>query len=329
MENEIIMQVINRMMSVLNNAQLSMLKESMQLVLCEYNITVKETSLTCTENNSLRYLSMFLDSFKINGKSEGSVKQYKLHLERFLLYINKNVEDISDNDVINYIYKYKDIRKVSQRYLNNIRLVMNSFFKWLQRKHIIVRNPVDGLEPIKYRASIKTPLTAEELERLRYACENERDLAIIEFLYSSAVRVSELIKLDVTDIGWDSNDVIVLGKGNKEREVYINAKTNLHLKNYLDKRNDSNPALFVSLRKPYKRLTKSGIEYILKRIGKKAGVKNVHPHRFRRTSATDLLRMGMPIEQVQELLGHTKIDTTRMYCTISKEQVRASHRKYM
>ena len=143
MENEIIMQVINRMMSVLNNAQLSMLKESMQLVLCEYNITVKETSLTCTENNSLRYLSMFLDSFKINGKSEGSVKQYKLHLERFLLYINKNVEDISDNDVINYIYKYKDIRKVSQRYLNNIRLVMNSFFKWLQRKHIIVRNPVD------------------------------------------------------------------------------------------------------------------------------------------------------------------------------------------
>ena len=167
------------------------------------------------------------------------------------------------------------------------------------------------------------------MERLRYACENERDLAIIEFLYSSAVRVSELIKLDVTDIGWDSNDVIVLGKGNKEREVYINAKTNLHLKNYLDKRNDSNPALFVSLRKPYKRLTKSGIEYILKRIGKKAGVKNVHPHRFRRTSATDLLRMGMPIEQVQELLGHTKIDTTRMYCTISKEQVRASHRKYM
>lgn len=329
MENEVIMKVINRMMSVLNDTQLSILKESMQLVLCEYNITVKETSLTCTENNSLKYLYMFLDSFRINGKSEGSVKQYKLHLERFLLYINKNVEDINDNDVINYVYNYKEIRKVSQRYLNNIRLVMNSFFKWLQRKHIIVRNPVDGLEPIKYKTLIKTPLTAEELEKLRYACDNERDLAIIEFLYSSAVRVSELIKLDVTDIGWDNNDVIVLGKGNKEREVYINAKTNLHLKNYLDKRNDDNPALFVSLRKPYKRLTKSGIEYILKRIGKKAGVKNVHPHRFRRTSATDLLRMGMPIEQVQELLGHTKIDTTRMYCTISKEQVRASHRKYM
>ena len=329
MENDIIMQVINEMMPVLNDDQLNMLKDTMQLVLCSYEVTVKEKSLMCVDNNSSRYLSIFLSSFRLNGKSEKTIEQYKLHLEHFLSYINKNVEDIDDSDVIGYINRYKKYRKVSQRYLNHIRLVLNGFFKWLQRRNVIVRNPVDGLEPIKYRASIKTPLTAEELEKLRYACENERDLAIIEFLYSSAVRVSELIKLDITDISWENNDAVVLGKGNKEREVYINARTNLHLKNYLNKRTDTNPALFVSLKSPYNRLTKSGIEYILKRIGKKAGVNNVHPHRFRRTSATDLLRMGMPIEQVQELLGHSKIDTTRMYCTVSKEQVRASHRKYM
>lgn len=171
--------------------------------------------------------------------------------------------------------------------------------------------------------------TPEELEKVRCACEQERDLAIVEFLYSSAVRVSELCRLNRDDICWESDDVMVLGKGNKEREVYLNARAHLHLKQYLESRADDNPALFVGTRAPHKRLTKSGIRNILKKVGNAAGVSKVHPHRFRRTSATDLLRMGMPIEQVQELLGHVKIETTRIYCTVTKEQVRASHRRFM
>ena len=154
-------------------------------------------------------------------------------------------------------------------------------------------------------------------------------MAIVEFLYSSAVRVSELIRLNRDDICWQSDDVLVLGKGNKEREVYLNARAHLHLRQYLETRTDDNSALFVSTRAPYERLTRAGVEYILARLGQAAGVDNVHPHRFRRTAATDLLRMGMPIEQVQELLGHVKIETTRIYCTVTQEQVRSSHRRYM
>lgn len=329
MKDEIIMIVTNKMIQYLNNEQLCLLKDVLTSTLCKYEIKVKDCELINTNNNSITYLNMFLESFKQSGKSDSSIDQYKLHLYRFLKYLNKNVENIDDDDVINYIRKYKEIRKVSQRYLNNIRLVLNSFFKWLQRKKIIIRNPVDGLEPIKYKKSIKTPFTADELERMRYSCNNERDLSIIEFLYSSAVRVSELTQLNIDDICWENNSVVVLGKGNKEREVYINAKAKMHLKKYLELRSDDNPALFVSLKSPYKRLEKSGVESLLKRVGLSAGVKNVHPHRFRRTSATDLLRMGMPIEQVQELLGHTKLDTTRIYCTVTKEQVKYSHRKYM
>lgn len=213
--------------------------------------------------------------------------------------------------------------------MNNIRLVFNSFFRWLQRRKIIDRNPVDGLEPIKYRQVVKKPLSPEELERVRCACERERDLAIVEFLYSSAVRVSELTALNRDDICWESDDVLVLGKGNKEREVYLNARAHFHLKQYLATRTDDNPALFVAEKAPHERLTRAGVEYIISRLGEMAGVTNVHPHRFRRTSATDLLRMGMPIEQVQELLGHVKIETTRIYCTVTREQVKASHRRYM
>ena len=217
----------------------------------------------------------------------------------------------------------------SMAYLNNMRLVFNCFFRWLQRRKVILRNPVDGLEPIKYRQVVKKPLSPEELEKVRCACERERDLAIVEFLYSSAVRVSELCQLNREDVSWQADDVLVLGKGNKEREVYLNARAHLHLRQYLESRNDNDPALFVSAKAPHQRLTRAGIRNILSRIGAIAGVENVHPHRFRRTSATDLLRMGMPIEQVQELLGHVKIETTRLYCTVTKEQVRASHRRYM
>lgn len=329
MKDEIVSAVLQEMASVLDAEQSVALKEALRAVLCSYDIQKKETSLMRTDQNGQNYLHIFLATFRQNGKSDGTVSQYQLHLSRLLTYLGKNVEEIEDDDLINYMHRYRQIRKVSGRYLNNMRLVFNSFFRWLQRKKVILRNPVDGLEPIKYRKTVKKPLTPEELEKVRCACEQERDLAIIEFLYSSAVRVSELVQLNRDDIGWQSDEVVVLGKGNKEREVYLNARAHLHLRQYLESRTDDNPALFVSSRGPHERLSRAGVEYILARLGQAAGVDNVHPHRFRRTAATDLLRMGMPIEQVQELLGHAKIETTRIYCTVTREQVRSSHRRYM
>jgi hypothetical protein len=326
MKEQIVMDILREMTAILTQEQLMRLKEVVRVQLCGYDIRKKETTLMRTDQNWLNYLQMYLDGFRQNGKSTGTIEQYNLHLSRMLSYVAKNVQDIEDDDLISYMYKYRALRKVSNRYLNNMRLVFNSFFRWLQRRKVIFRNPVDGLEPIKYKQDVKKPLSPEELEKVRCACEQERDLAIVEFLYSSAVRVSELCQLNRDDICWESDDVMVLGKGNKEREVYLNARAHLHLKQYLESRTDGNPALFVGTRAPHERLTKSDI---LKKIGSAAGVSKVHPHRFRRTSATDLLRMGMPIEQVQELLGHVKIETTRIYCTVTKEQVRASHRRFM
>ena len=329
MKDEIVSTILQEMMPLLNAEQLAALKEAVRAQLCGYDIRKKETEIMCTDQNGPNYLHVFLSSFRQNGKAEGTISQYQLHISRMLAYIGKNVQQIDDDDLIEYMHRYKQLRKVSGRYLNNMRLVFNSFFRWLQRRKVILRNPVDGLEPIKYRQTVKKPLSAEELEKVRCACERERDLAIVEFLYSSAVRVSELTALNRDDICWQSDDVMVLGKGNKEREVYLNARAHLHLRQYLESRLDNNSALFVSSKSPYERLTRAGVEHILAVLGKVAGVENVHPHRFRRTSATDLLRMGMPIEQVQELLGRTKIETTRIYCTVTKEQVRSSHRRYM
>lgn len=329
MKDEIVMKVIREMTPILNQDQLESLKETVRAVLCGYDIQRRETAVRCMDQNGPDYLRTYLETIRQNGKSEGTIDQYKLHISRMLAYIGKDVQQIEDDDLIDYLHRYKQIRQVSGRYLNNMRLVFNSFFRWLQRRKVILRNPVDGLEPIKYRQVIKKPLSPEELEKVRCACEQERDLAIVEFLYSSAVRVSELTRLNREDIRWESDDVMVLGKGNKEREVYLNARAHLHLRQYLDSRTDDNPALFVTARAPHERLTRAGVEYIIAELGRAAGVENVHPHRFRRTAATDLLRMGMPIEQVQELLGHAKIETTRIYCTVTSEQVRASHRRYM
>lgn len=329
MKDEIVTAILQEMAPLLNVEQMAVLKETVKVKLGRYEIRRKETTIMCADSNGQNYLQVFLEAYRQNGKAEGTIKQYQLHIGRMLSYIGKNVQDIVDDDLIEYMHKYKMFRKVSGRYMNNIRLVFSSFFRWLQRRKVIVRNPVDGLEPIKYKQTVKKPFSPEELEKVRCACEQERDLAIVEFLYSSAVRVSELITLNREDISWKSDDVLVLGKGNKEREVYLNARAHLHLRNYLESREDDNQALFVTSNSPHKRLTRAGVEYILAKIGKAAGVEKVHPHRFRRTSATDLMRMGMPIEQVQEFLGHVKIETTRIYCTVSKEQVKSSHRRYM
>lgn len=309
--------------------QLTSIKEAIRIVLCKYNLETKETSLQVVDNSSLHYLQMYLESCEQAGKSNGTVDNYQFHLSHFLSYINKDIRSINDDDVYTYLYNYRHKRNVSNSYVNQIRIVINGFFKWLIKKRILTSNPVEAIDTIKCQRKIKKPLSAEDLERLRSSCKRERDLAMIECLYSTAVRASELLQLNRTDISFLKDDITVLGKGNKERITYLNAKSHIHLQNYLELRTDDNPALFVSMKAPHNRLTRRGLEDIINRIALSANVKNVHPHRFRRTSATDLLSAGMPIEQVQELLGHKSIETTRIYCTINQEAVKHNHKRYM
>lgn len=328
MKEQFICEILHHLPSF-SSAQLSEVKDAVRIVLCAYDISAKETSLQVVNNTSLHFLQMYLESCSQSGKSKGTIDLYRFHLSRLLSYVNKDIVGITDDDVYQYLYSYKHQRSVGNSYLNQIRLIFNGFFKWLIKKRIRTTNPVDSIDLIKCQKKVKKPLTAEEVERLRSACESERDLAIIECLYSTAVRASELLQLDRSDISFVRDDIIVLGKGNKERVTYLNAKSHIHLQNYLSMRTDNNPALFVSSKSPHDRLTRRGLEDLINRIAHTANVEKVHPHRFRRTSATDLLNAGMPIEQVQELLGHKSIETTRIYCTVNQEAVKHNHKRYM
>lgn len=326
---EQITQEVLRHLTGFTAEQLAAVKDAVRIVLCQYDVSAKETALQAVNNSSLHYLNLYLDNCSQRGKSPRTINEYRFHLSRLLSYLNKDITAINDDDLYMYMYNYRQKRNVHGTYLNLMRTTFNSFFKWLIKKRIISRNPVDAIDPVKVPQKIKKPLSPQDMEKLRMTCERERDLAIIECLYSSAVRASELLQLNRSDISFSEGDILVLGKGDKERVTYLNAKAHVHLKNYLDSRTDDNPALFVSCRSPHTRLTRNGLEDILRHIGQKANVENVHPHRFRRTSATDLLNVGMPIEQVQELLGHKSIETTRHYCAVSRNAVKHNHSRFM
>ena len=329
MKEELITKIMTAMMHNINEAQMAELKKALNISLQEYEVTARSTELMDVDNSYMHYLNMFLVRKKTEGKSDRTLKQYRFHLINLLQTLNMQIEKITENDLFCYLARYKKDRGASNVYLDGIRLVFSSFFTWLNAKGYIPKNPTAGLEPIKVEKRIKKPFTDEELEKLRRTCEFERDLALLEFLYSTGVRVSELTALNKRDIDFYGKNVIVYGKGSKERETYLTAASCLHLKTYLESRTDKNEALFVSAKAPHERLTVAGVEKILKRLGTLAGVKKVHPHRFRRTMATNVLRKGMPLEEVKELLGHTKLDTTMIYCSVSRENVKHSHQKLM
>lgn len=322
-------KLISKVLQWMQGKELSELKGALYSVLSDYEISEKSTELQKIDKSWEEELGTFLVRKKVEGRSERTIELYSLHLRRMLQYLNKPVNEITESDLFLYISMYREKRKVSGAYLDNIRLVFSSFFGWLNAKGYISKNPAAGLDPIKAEKRIKKPLSDTELEKLRRKCRLERDLALIECLYSTGVRVSELVDLNRQDINFDSMDVIVYGKGAKERETYLTAASCMHLKEYLESRTDDNEALFVSLKAPHKRLTVSGVEEILRKLGRQTGIEKVHPHRFRRTMATNILNKGMPIEEVKEILGHVKLDTTMIYCQISRENVRHSHRKYM
>lgn len=326
MVEKLIKSIVESIQDNLQPAQIDRLQDVLKDVFQEYEIREKKEIV---ETGWREHLEIFLARKRTDGKSDGTIKQYRLHLEMMLKKLKKDIRQITEDDLLLYLDEYRQVRKVSNLYIDHIRLVFSSFFGWLQRKRYIQSNPAAGLEPIKYRKTVKKPFTAAQLEQLRCQCQTERDLAILELLYSTGVRVSELVGLNRDEISFQTGNIIVLGKGNKERETYLNAKAHVHLKRYLSSRTDSSPALFVSMRKSAERLSVAAIEDILRKLGHRAGIAKVHPHRFRRTAATDLLNMGMPIEQVKEFLGHSKLDTTMIYCVINQESVKFSHKKYM
>lgn len=319
----IIINIEQRMQEVLNNAQMEYLHKILIKFLEIENSENKE------ENSNEKMLEMFLAAKKIEGCSKKSLDYYQSTITNMLIKVDKNFKHISTNDLRDYLSNYQNKSNVSKVTLDNLRRILSSFFSWLEEENFILKSPVRRIKKIKTAQTIKETYTDEVLETLRDYCHNDRDLAIIDLLASTGMRVGELVRLNREDIDFENRECVVFGKGEKERKVYFDARAKIHIIRYLESRTDDNKALFVSLLKPHKRLKISGVEIRLRELGRKLKLPRVHPHKFRRTLATKAIDKGMPIEQVQHLLGHTKIDTTLQYAIVNQNNVKISHRRYL
>lgn len=317
------------MSSVLSKELLSLLEITLKQTLTEYEVmpSVSEEERQVKANAEL--LQAFLSAKKIEGCSDKTIDYYQSTIEALCSTIRKPIRDISTNDIRLYLSNYQERRKVSRVTIDNMRRIFSSFFAWLEDEDYIVKSPVRCIHKVRTESLVKEVLTDENMEVLRDSCQEIRDIAMIDLLASTGMRVGELVNLNREDIDFHERQCVVFGKGNKEREVYFNARTKIHLQNYLNNRTDDNPALFVSLSKPHTRLTISGVEVRLRLLGRKVNIAKVHPHKFRRTLATMAIDKGMPIEQVQRLLGHVKIDTTLHYAMVNQNNVKMAHRKYI
>lgn len=319
---EKIVAVVNEMAEVLNVAQLKKLQE---VLLKNFNENTKaEQPITNSE-----YLRLFIDAKSIEGCSARTIKYYSSTIEHMLSKIQTPIRKITTEIMREYLVDYQKQRNCSKTTVDNIRRNISSFFSWLEEEDYILKSPMRRIHKIKTKSVIKEVISDEEVEKLRDNCSTLRDLAIIDLLYSTGIRVGELVRLNIADIDFESRECIVFGKGDKERRVYFDAKTKIHLKEYIDSREDNNIALFVSLNAPHNRLKISGVEIRLRQLGRRLNLKAIHPHKFRRTMATRAIDKGMPIEQVQKILGHSQIDTTMQYAIVNQNNVKISHQKYM
>lgn len=329
MKDKLITQIQTSMASMLNSEQLEELRRVMTNAL--HGVEVKEKKwpepTEAKENGGL--LDVFIAAKRIEGCSEKSLNYYDSTLQRMLCCVDKPVREISTDELRGYLANYQKERKSSKVTIDNMRRIFSSFFGWLEDEDYILKSPVRRIHKVKTDKPIKETFSDEGLELLRDACDEIRDLAMIDLLASTGMRVGELVNLNREDMNFQERDCVVLGKGGSERVVYFDARTKIHLLNYLDSREDTNPALFVSLTLPRERLLIGGVETRLREIGKRADMQKVHPHKFRRTLATRAIDKGMPIEQVQRLLGHVKIDTTMQYAMVNQVNVKNSHRKYI
>ena len=326
MKQDLINDVVQGMLPYLNNAQNERLQEVLQYTLARYEVTENKQQEKISEQN---FVELFLSAKQIEGCSEKSLKYYKATIEAMLNELQKDIKHIVTDDIRGYLTEYQEKKKLSKVTIDNIRRILSSFFSWLEDEDYILKSPVRRIHKVKTGTNIKETYSDEALELMRDNCTEPRDLAMIDMLASTGMRVGEMVLLNRNDIDFNERECIVFGKGSKERVVYFDARTKIHLQNYLGSRTDDNPALFVSLKSPHERLEIGGVEVRLRELGKQLGLQKVHPHKFRRTLATMAIDKGMPIEQLQQLLGHRKIDTTLQYAMIKQSNVKIAHRKYI
>jgi len=321
MEEKVVV-ILNEMSEYLSVAQMKKLQEVMLKAFSE------RTEPKRTIPNE-EYLTMFLDAKTIEGCSRRTIQYYRVTIERMLHNITQSVRKITTEDMRSYLSDYQKINNCSKVTVDNVRRNLSSFFSWLEEENYILKSPMRRIHKIKTNQQVKEVISDEDIERLRDKCTCKRDLAMIDLLYSTGIRVGELVNLNISDVDFEARECVVFGKGGKERRVYFDAKEKLHLQKYIDSRTDSNPALFVTLDSPYDRLKISGVEIRMRELGRSVKISKIHPHKFRRTMATRAIDKGMPIEQVQKILGHSQIGTTMQYAMVNQNNVKMSHIKFI
>lgn len=321
MEEKIVI-VLNEMAAYLSIAQMKKLQEVIVKAFAE-NEAVKENI------SNEEYLSMFLAAKQIEGCSARTIQYYKVTVEHMIRRIPLEIRKINTDDIREYLAEYQKMNSCGKVTVDNVRRNLSSFFSWLEEEDYILKSPMRRIHKIKTKQAVKEVISDEMIEQLRDHCKCKRDLAMIDLLYSTGIRVGELVGLNRADINFEERECVVYGKGDKERRVYFDAKSKLHLQDYLKERVDDNPALFVTLDAPYERLKISGVEIRVRELGRKLNMDKIHPHKFRRTMATRAIDKGMPIEQVQKILGHSQIDTTMQYAIVNQNNVKSAHRKYI
>lgn len=319
---EKLVKILNEMAEYLSISQMKKLQE----VLLK---NLQEPEEVISESTNYDYLDMFIAAKKIEGCSDRTVTYYKSTVEHLLKSIDTPIRKITTDEIRSYLARYQENGGCSKTTVDNIRRNISSFFSWLEEEDYILKSPMKRIHKIKTVQPVKETISDELIEKLRDACLCKRDLAMVDLLYSTGIRVGELVRLNIDDISFEERECVVFGKGDKERRVYFDAKAKLHLQDYLKERKDNNPALFVTLDAPYERLKISGVEIRIRNLGRSINAEKIHPHKFRRTMATRAIDKGMPIEQVQKILGHSQIDTTMQYAMVNQSNVKNAHRKYI
>lgn len=319
---EKLVNILNEMADYLSVAQMKKLQEVLLKQLAD-NAPQKE------DVSNGEYLKMFLNAKRIEGCSERTIQYYRVTIDHLIRNIGTQIRKVTTEEIRNYLVEYQKLNNCSKVTIDNIRRNISSFFTWLEEEDYILKSPMRRIHKIKTKTVVKETISDEAIEKMRDTCKEKRDIAIIDLLYSTGIRVGELVNLNIGDLDLEQRECVVYGKGDKERRVYFDAKAKIHLQDYIRSRTDRNPALFVTLDAPHTRLKISGVEIRLRELGRKLGLTKVHPHKFRRTMATRAIDKGMPIEQVQKILGHSKIDTTMQYAIVNQANVKNSHQKYI
>lgn len=323
-------EFVTKLDGKVSDDELKLILQELEVFIGDFEISRKSTEVDLYRPFLPECYKIYFVAKKIEGLSIDTLKTYDFNLRKFFEYVNKNMTDISTNDIRLYLYEFQNSHQCKDIYLDSIRLIINGFFEWCTQEKYIERNPCKPIGHIHFESQPRNPLNNIEMEILRYECNNWRDRAIVEVLYSTGCRVSELVRLDKSDINFETKEVHIFGKGKKHRISYLNARAFVTLYKYLEERIDDNPALFVRKRKPWTRLSKAGIEDIIRQLGLKCNFgKRIYPHLIRHTTATDALNRGMNVVELQHILGHEKLDTTMIYAKISQEHIKYSHSRYI